>query len=86
MREELAAGNASSVSRALADEISRNLARGEQTILLLNRRGYKTVGMCTACSEVVKCDACSVPMVYHKADGRLLCHYCLLYTSDAADD
>ena len=76
MREELAAGNASSVSRALADEISRNLARGEQTILLLNRRGYKTVGMCTACSEVVKCDACSVPMVYHKADGRLLCHYC----------
>ena len=76
MREELAAGNASSVSRALADEISYNLARGEQTILLLNRRGYKTVGMCTACSEVVKCDACSVPMVYHKADGRLLCHYC----------
>ena len=42
----------------------------------MNRRGYKTVGMCTACSEVVKCDACSVPMVYHKADGRLLCHYC----------
>ena len=76
MREELAAGNASSVSRALADEISRNLARGEQTILLLNRRGYKTVGVCTACSEVVKCEACSVPMVYHKADGRLLCHYC----------
>ena len=76
MREELAAGNASSVSRALADEISRNLARGEQTILLLNRRGYKTVGMCTACGEVVKCDACSVLMVYHKADGRLLCHYC----------
>ena len=76
MREELAAGNASSVSRALADEISRNLARGEQTILLLNRRGYKTVGMCTACSEVVKCDACSVPMVYHKSAHKVLCHYC----------
>ncbi len=76
MRAELAAGNASSVSGALAREIEANLARDEQTILLLNRRGYQTVGMCTACHEVVKCGACSVPMVYHKAENRLLCHYC----------
>ncbi len=76
MRGELASGNTSSISRELADEIRKNLARGEQTILLLNRRGYKTVGMCTACGEVLRCESCSVPMVYHKADGHLLCHYC----------
>lgn len=76
MREELRAGNAGSISARLAAEMRENLARGEQTILLLNRRGYKTVGMCAACGEVIRCDACSVPMVYHKAEGRLLCHYC----------
>lgn len=76
MRKELAEGNASSISRELADEIRKNLAQGEQTILLLNRRGYKTVGMCTSCGEVLKCESCSVPMVYHKASGHLLCHYC----------
>ncbi len=76
MRAELSAGNATSISRELAGEIARNLSRGEQTILLLNRRGYQTVGMCTVCHTAVKCGACSVPMVYHKAEDRLLCHYC----------
>ena len=76
MREELAQGNSGAISNRLAQELQRNLDCGEQSILLLNRRGYKTVGMCTACGEVIKCDACSVPMVYHKADHKLLCHYC----------
>lgn len=76
MREELRAGNAGAISRELAREMQANLDRGEQTILLLNRRGYKTVGMCTECGEVLKCTSCSVPMVYHKADDKLLCHYC----------
>lgn len=76
MRAELGEGNPTSISRALAQEIGANLAHGEQTILLLNRRGYQTVGMCTACGEVLKCGGCSVPMVYHKAENRLLCHYC----------
>ncbi len=76
MREELRTGNAGSISARLEREIRTNLERGEQTILLLNRRGYKTVGMCEACGEVLKCDACSVPMVYHKAQDKLMCHYC----------
>ena len=76
LRAELAAGNAGSISSRLASEIERNLAARQQTILLLNRRGYRTVGMCTGCGEVVKCGSCSVPMVYHKAENRLLCHYC----------
>ncbi|MEG2038074.1 MAG: primosomal protein N', partial [Ruthenibacterium sp.] len=76
MRTELAAGNAGAISGELQGEIEQNLRDGKQTILLLNRRGYKTVGMCTKCAEAIRCDACSVPMVYHKADGKLLCHYC----------
>lgn len=76
MRAELAAGQAGAISSILAREIAQNLKDGHQTILLLNRRGYQTVGMCTSCAEVIKCDACSVPMVYHKADNKLLCHYC----------
>ncbi|MEG1447282.1 MAG: primosomal protein N' [Ruthenibacterium sp.] len=76
MRAELAAGQAGAISSILAQEIAQNLKDGHQTILLLNRRGYQTVGMCTGCAEVIKCDACSVPMVYHKNDNKLLCHYC----------
>lgn len=76
MRAELSAGNATSLSAALRREIGANLAAGQQTILLLNRRGYQTVAMCTDCGQVLKCSGCSVPMVYHKAEGKLLCHYC----------
>ncbi|MEG1639605.1 MAG: primosomal protein N' [Ruthenibacterium sp.] len=75
MRAELAAGQTGAISSILAQEIAQNLNDGHQTILLLNRRGYQTVGMCTGCAEVIQCDACSVPMVYHKNDNKLLCHY-----------
>lgn len=81
MRKELLDGNASSISRELVQEISKNIQNKKQTILLLNRRGYKTVGMCTSCCEVIKCPSCSVPMVYHKKDNKLLCHYCGKYIS-----
>ena len=76
MRQELQQGNTSQLSNALRVQIAENLARGEQSILLLNRRGYQTVAMCTQCAEVIKCTSCSVPMVYHKAQEKLLCHYC----------
>ena len=76
MRAELAAGNASALSSFLEQQLRENLAQHNQSILLLNRRGYQTVAMCTSCGEVLKCASCSVPMVYHKATGRLLCHYC----------
>ena len=76
MRAELAAGNASALSGFLEQQLRENLASHSQSILLLNRRGYQTVAMCTSCGEVLKCTSCSVPMVYHKASGRLLCHYC----------
>lgn len=76
MRQEILQGNAGAISAPLAQEILKNLADKKQSILLLNRRGYKTVGMCSACTEVVKCESCSVPMVLHKKEDKLLCHYC----------
>ena len=76
MRAELASGNPREISLALEDTIRRNLEAHKQTILLLNRRGYQTVAQCEDCREVLKCPKCSVPMVYHKASHKLLCHYC----------
>ena len=76
MRAELASGNPREISLALEDAIRRNLEAHKQTILLLNRRGYQTVAQCEDCREVLKCSKCSVPMVYHKASHKLLCHYC----------
>ena len=76
MRAELASGNPREISLALEDAIRRNLESHKQTILLLNRRGYQTVAQCEDCREVLKCPKCSVPMVYHKASHKLLCHYC----------
>ena len=76
MRAELASGNPREISLALEDAIRRNLGAHKQTILLLNRRGYQTVAQCEDCREVLRCPKCSVPMVYHKASHKLLCHYC----------
>ena len=76
MRAELMRGNAGEISVELAQELQKNLLQGEQSILLLNRRGYRTVCACQDCGHVIKCQSCSVPMVYHKAQGHLMCHYC----------
>ena len=76
MRAELASGNPREISLAMEDAIRHNFEAGKQTILLLNRRGYQTVAQCEDCREVLKCQKCSVPMVYHKSAHKLLCHYC----------
>ena len=76
MRAELASGNPREISLAMEDAVRYNLEAGKQTILLLNRRGYQTVAQCEDCREVLKCQKCSVPMVYHKSAHKLLCHYC----------
>ena len=76
MRAELASGNPREISLAMEDAIRHNLEADKQTILLLNRRGYQTVAQCEDCREVLKCQKCSVPMVYHKSAHKLLCHYC----------
>jgi primosomal protein N' (replication factor Y) len=76
MKQELAAGNDGPVSERLKTELIENMKRGEQSILLLNRRGYNTFIYCTDCGHVLACPNCSISLTYHSANGRLMCHYC----------
>ena len=64
------------LSERLQDEIRKNLERGEQTILLLNRRGHSTIVTCQACGYVYKCPYCDISLTYHKTSNNLRCHYC----------
>jgi primosomal protein N' (replication factor Y) len=63
-------------SRALIAAVEERLANGEQTMLLLNRRGFASFVTCRACGERVECVNCSVTLTYHRRDRRMLCHYC----------
>ena len=65
-----------SLSRPLTEEIAKNLEAGEQTILLVNRRGYNTFAVCAECKKVLTCPRCSISLTYHAANRRLMCHYC----------
>ena len=76
MRDELEQGNRSIFSKHLALEIENNISCGQQTILLLNRRGYSPFVLCRNCGYVVKCINCSITMTYHSTGQRLTCHYC----------
>jgi primosomal protein N' (replication factor Y) (superfamily II helicase) len=58
--------------------IRENFGRGEQTMVLLNRRGYSTVLLCRSCGHAMNCSNCDVTLTYHKGEGRLVCHYCNL--------
>ena len=63
-------------SRKLLDAIGERLKNGEQTIVLLNRRGFSSFVACRSCGERVECMNCSLTLTFHKRDRRLLCHYC----------
>lgn len=76
MRKELAMGNTSMFSEDLLCAIEQTLARREQTILFLNRRGYSNFVACRQCGEAVMCPHCDISMTYHKSIHRLRCHYC----------
>lgn len=76
MNEERGNHNFSNFSETLVKEINLNIEKGEQTILLLNRRGYHTFISCCDCQKPIYCPNCSIPMTYHKANGQLMCHYC----------
>jgi primosomal protein N' (replication factor Y) len=66
----------SSLSQDLATAIEERLSRGEQVILLLNRRGYSTFVQCRDCGYVWHCRDCNVALTFHRARRRLVCHYC----------
>ncbi|HEY66407.1 MAG TPA: primosomal protein N' [Caldilineae bacterium] len=85
LRQELRAGNRSIFSRALQEALAQTLARKEQAILFLNRRGAATFVMCRDCGFVLRCKRCDVPLTYHKTpisagdaggEDLLICHHC----------
>ena len=76
MKEEIRNGNAGIISKRLYVELKRNIEQGEQSILLLNRRGNSRMLLCGECGYVPECPRCSVPLTYHSANERLMCHYC----------
>ena len=80
MRRELESGNRTVLSGALRKALKECAGKGEQAILLMNRRGYNSFVSCRSCGYVVKCSRCDISMTYHMgnsgADGRLRCHYC----------
>lgn len=76
MVEEMKAKNYSLFSRHMKYKIQETLNRGEQVILLLNKRGYASYLQCQDCGEVVKCPHCDVTLTYHKDGNCLKCHYC----------
>lgn len=75
LREELQGGNRSIISRKLYELIADRLAKKQQTMLFMNRRGYAGFISCRSCGFVVKCPHCDVSLTFHKG-GRLVCHYC----------
>ena len=78
MRRELESGNRSVLSGVLQQGLKECVRRGEQAILLMNRRGYHSFVSCRSCGYVVKCPNCDISMTYHVGayDGTLRCHYC----------
>lgn len=75
LRAELEAGNKSIFSRRLASLIEDRLAKKEQIMLFLNRRGYAGFVNCRKCGEVLRCPHCDISLTYHSGE-RLACHYC----------
>ncbi len=76
MRKELLEGNRTPFSMELQKGIRDTLARGEQCILFLNRRGYSTFVSCRNCGLVMECPECQLPYTYHEKGKMLMCHHC----------
>ncbi|MCL1804781.1 MAG: primosomal protein N' [Clostridiales bacterium] len=87
MNREMKEGHPHPVSRRLLEALRDRKAKGEQAILLMNRRGFHTYVLCRDCGQSLECPRCSIPLTYHRpyragqggrreADDRLICHYC----------
>ncbi|MDI3546418.1 MAG: hypothetical protein PWR10_70 [Halanaerobiales bacterium] len=76
MREELKKGNTSFLSHDLERAIEDSLARDEQVLIFLNRRGYANFILCRECGHVIKCQNCDISLTYHAGANHLRCHYC----------
>jgi primosomal protein N' (replication factor Y) len=70
------AGKDVALSDELLEAIDETHSRGEQVMILLNRRGFSQFVLCRTCGETVKCKNCDITLTFHRSDGKLLCHYC----------
>ncbi|MBP9663522.1 MAG: primosomal protein N' [Pyrinomonadaceae bacterium] len=70
------AGKDVALSPELLDAVAATHARGEQSIVMLNRRGFSQFVLCRSCGETIKCKNCDITLTFHRRDGKLLCHYC----------
>src|SRR5512143_469782 len=77
MRQEFQeTGHEQVLSRRLIEEVTPRLERGEQAMILLNRRGYSAFVMCRACGDSMKCRNCDIALTHHMRERKLMCHYC----------
>ena len=76
MQEHGRAAYKNVISIPLQTEIKETINKGQQVILLINRRGFSTFTQCQACGEVIECPNCAIPMIWHSKDQMLKCHYC----------
>jgi len=76
MREERAEKNYSIFSRTLTKNVEQTVARGEQVIFLINRRGFSSYSQCMECATVIECPKCAIPLIYHADTNSYKCHYC----------
>jgi primosomal protein N' (replication factor Y) len=70
------AGKDTSFSKDLTEAIEETHAKGEQSIILLNRRGFSQFVLCRSCGETIRCRNCDITLTFHKRENRLICHYC----------
>ncbi len=70
------AGKDSVFSPQLIEAIEETHGRGEQSIILLNRRGFSQFVLCRSCGETIRCNNCDITLTFHKREGKLVCHYC----------
>lgn len=76
MAEERKTGNYGILSEALRTAMTEALAKNEQIILLINRKGYSSSVVCKECGEVLRCPRCDIPLTYYQSSGALKCNYC----------
>ena len=76
MQEHGRAAYRNALSMPFQTEIKETLSKGQQVILLINRRGFSTFTQCQACGHVIQCPNCAIPMIWHSKDQMLKCHYC----------
>ena len=76
MKQEIISGNNGIFSAELTASLKDTVARGEQAMIFLNRRGHSSFVMCKKCGYTAKCTDCDITLTYHSADNKLKCHYC----------